>query len=656
MSPREGKNKPGFLTRLSSLILIQVVFVFAALALVVYVPDEASRLDARVASLINRLEATSDALKVAPVDPLSAPPATDSLASLLAPSGSEHMAFSAIILYTADSGGSPYVAKTLGEDSEECLWNVGLSPNNNRARLQALLDQPAGFATTAFRGDGHLIHQYRVDLADGRRALVAGIAPHDLGLSGQRELTTVLVVLFVASTVISVLMVLMIRKRFQWPLNRLLRGLEKTAEGEMFVMAENFDDNELDKLATSFNVMSRRLWKNRQELTDYNRRLKKLNMSLLESQLFFSTLVESSPLCIVVTSPAGQILLFNRQACADFSYRASDAVGKNINELFAGSSAGGRVRLEVSDDGMAFETRCRRRGGDFFPAYVISRTARGRDGSVAANIYIIKDITESKGFQDMMVRLDRYYTRGEMAGDIAHEINNYLSILLGNIELLPMVLRSGDESNIQKKLNIMRDTADRIARFTDGLMEGPQDEANIEPCDLNQLVANILAFLKPQNKFDDITLCSELSSDLSLVELDSGQLQQLLVNFVYNAADAMQSVTGQRMITIRTEAVERNLTPHARIEVIDTGPGVAPDKLPLLFQRRFTTKAKGHGIGLITCRKIAEMHGGDIGYEYRDGGVFSVVIPVRRARTGAGHAAASYRADTPSVSAGVRDA
>lgn len=647
-----ARGKSGFLTRLSSLILIQVAFVLSGLALVIYLPGDSRHPEKIISGLIRELETASDDLGRASVDPQSPIPETSMLSALMN-AGGERQTFTGIVVYSVDSTGSPCVARAIGEDTEDCLWAVCLSPGRHGEHLSQLLALPAGFGATAVRGDGHIVHQYRVDLADGRPVLVAGVLPHGFDFSDGSDPTTVLLLLFGASTFISILIVLMIRRRFQWPLNRLLRGLEKTADGELFVMAENFDDAELDKLATAFNVMSRRLWNNHQELTRYNRRLKKLNISLLESQLFFSTLVESSPLCIVVTSPTGQILLFNRQACDDFGYRSSDAVGKNVNELFAGSASSAHIRLEVSADGSQFESRCRRRGGDYFPAYVISRPARGRDGKIAAYIYIIKDITESRGFQDMMVRLDRYYTRGEMAGDIAHEINNYLSILLGNLELLPIVLRSGDESKIERKLGIMRDTADRIARFTDGLLDGPQDEANFETCDLNQLVANVLAFLRPQNKFDDIHLGSELSADLPLVYVDSSRIQQLLVNFIYNAADAVGEVLGERLITVRTEVVQGTSTPFARVEVIDNGPGVVEDKQALLFHRRFTTKRKGHGIGLITCRKIAELHGGRIGYHFRNGAIFSCEVPVKPVRSGEPAVARAECAESSDTSTGT---
>ncbi|MBD3402116.1 PAS domain S-box protein [candidate division GN15 bacterium] len=614
MTPTTSETKPRFFLRLGTLIIIQVVFVFAALALIVYLPHESHDIGTVAEDLQGQLETIAQPLAG------RTPPTT------LPVDGNDFAGLAIVGRTDTEITRLDHFVRDAQAGSSESIDPVSLA---GARMLAAWLDQPEGFRATLLSSEGGVILAQRINLADNHPAVVVGVTGNNMLVSNRTYITTVLLILFLASVTISILTVALIRRRFQWPLERLMRGLERTADGELFVMSENFDDKELDELATSFNRMSQRLWENHRELTAYNRRLKKMNVSLLESQLFFSTLVESSPLCIIVTSPKGQILLFNRQACDDFGYAAGDAAGKNINELFAGLASGQKVKLAMADDGAAFEARCRKRGGEFFPAYIISRPARGRDGSIAAYIYIIKNISESKGFQDMMVRLDRYYTRGEMAGDIAHEINNYLSILMGNIELLPMILKKGDEEKVNKKLGIMKDTTDKIARFADGLMEGPQDEAKLESTDLNQLVANVLAFLKPQNKFDDIELDADLSCDVPLVDLDSGQVQQLLVNFVYNAAEAVQQLAGDRRIRVRTVAESAESGDTVRVEVIDNGPGVPDDKRAFLFERRFTTKRKGHGIGLITCRKIVEVHGGHIGYEQREGAVFYFVLPVR---------------------------
>jgi len=203
-------------------------------------------------------------------------------------------------------------------------------------------------------------------------------------------------------------------------------------------------------------------------------------------------------------------------------------------------------------------------------------------------------------------------------------------VLMGNLELMPILLRKGNTEKIDKKLDVMKVTVDRIARFANGLMDTPQDELHYEPSSLNQVVENIIAFLKPQNRFDSVRIVTELSPDVPVLQLDQGQIQQLLVNLVYNASDATDSLEGDRVIRVETSIVEQEGESYVRLAVRDNGPGVSEDKAGMLFNDRFTTKRKGHGIGLITCRKIVENHGGKMEYQFNEGAEFSFVIPTQR--------------------------
>jgi signal transduction histidine kinase len=143
------------------------------------------------------------------------------------------------------------------------------------------------------------------------------------------------------------------------------------------------------------------------------------------------------------------------------------------------------------------------------------------------------------------------------------------------------------------------------------------------------LVANVIAFLKPQNRFDRVDIHTSLDADVPIVSIDSGQVQQLIVNLVYNAAEALSVIKDDRTITVTTAVDSEDPDSRVTIEVSDNGPGVDAEKEALLFNKRFTTKCKGHGIGLVTCKRIADMHGGEMSYRYSEGAVFSVRLPVR---------------------------
>lgn len=641
--------KRTFLTRLSSLIIIQAAFVGAALWLVFSQPAGEPVAQTLLAELAVQVQALADSLEVSL--PADASSGQHQLPAIPVESALQDCSLAAVSVLVEDSLGrlgELFHYEEPGLAVEDSVRGRAGLAQFSLSKVHDLLALPPDYQIATIASPHHSVFVQRLSLQDARPAVLVAVARHNLFISGRSTLVTLLAVVFAASGVITSLLVYLIRRRFQAPFRRLLRGMEETARGESFVMPEINEDHELDSLAASFNTMSRQLLRQRHDLLDSNQRLAESNTTLQESQLFLRALLDSTPLCVIAASADGRIMLCNRQAGTDFECDADYAVGRPITEFISARQRTRRLSPEGEQKAgiEAFEARCRRRTGAYFPAYVISAQAHDSVGKVVAHIYIIRDITESRSFQEMMVRLDRNYTRGEMAGDIAHEINNYLAILSGNIELLAMILDTGDRDKIDRKLGIMKDTTDKIARFTDGLMDVPQGEAAFEKNDLNQLVENVLAFLKPQNKFDKITVESELSPDLPLVEMDNAQMQQLLVNFIYNAADAVLESERERRITVCTRALTESGRPRARIEVRDSGPGVEAARQPQLFTKRFTTKRKGHGIGLITCKRIVESHDGEIGYEKPDETVFYCTIPVAHP-TPPAHAPAAVDAAVP---------
>ncbi|MCK4302039.1 MAG: GHKL domain-containing protein, partial [candidate division Zixibacteria bacterium] len=128
-------------------------------------------------------------------------------------------------------------------------------------------------------------------------------------------------------------------------------------------------------------------------------------------------------------------------------------------------------------------------------------------------------------------------------------------------------------------------------------------------------------------RFDGIQIDTNLSSDLPLAEIDMGLIQQVLINLLHNASDALSETTGERRIEINSHVITEGPEARVRIEVIDNGPGVLPDREDILFKERFTTKRRGHGYGLVTCRKIMETHQGRVDYVRRENTVFLIEFP-----------------------------
>lgn len=623
-----NKKKSGFFVRLGNLIIVQGFFIFIALALILFYPVNPGSLEGGINNIQDKVIKIRDFLTRFDKKELGRQEA-GGLEKFL----KNEPVLQYLGLYDFDEKEQIEnlftYKKTDGSEAEINL-NRNISSLIAPDYLRSILNDREGEAISFINSTRHLIFLYRVELRDKEPGVMMTVMDHDLLISSRSGLLYVLFLLFLSSTLIALLTVYLISRRFQMPLNHLMRGLEKTAEGELYYIIESDGDNEIDNLSKAFNTMTQSLWENQKKLTTFNSSLKKSNIALIESQMFLATLIESSPLCIMVTSPDDQIMIFNRMASEVFGYTGEEVIGKKLDYLFKRALSGEVLKKGVGAKQPGFEMICQRKDGQSFPAYVIVAPVKVGSRDMNVYLYIIKDITESKNFQDMMVRLDRYYTRGQMAGDIAHEINNYLAILSGNIELMPLIIKKGDQEKIGKKLEVMKTTVDKIACFADGLMDIPQDKVNFEPVDLNQLVENVLAFLKPQNKFDGIEFQLNLSAEIPLVEVDPGQVQQLLVNYIFNAADAVKTTESRKKIFIATAMIHEGNQKYTRVEVGDSGPGIPEEKQEIIFKKRFTTKRKGHGIGLVTCRKIADAHGGRVGYLKNEYATFYLDIPIVR--------------------------
>ncbi|MFQ5499256.1 MAG: ATP-binding protein [Candidatus Zixiibacteriota bacterium] len=624
---RGSSSRPDLLARLSHLIAIQVVFVFAALALVLLYPSPYSPSVSN--SSLSRAELDSvavvipDALEINSTDDLQ----LADLHAVLQRIVRTHPNLEHAELFVKGTDGqaiclSRTEAGVTGGSSDR---SQAISQLIDPGLVNVFADHAMYSGYPVIAEDGRLVRHYPLGTIQGGSVLVT-VSSQDLLVTPRSSLKSALLLVFLASTLVGLLIIYLLSHRFRQPLRRLIRGLEKTAEGEMYCMVETEGDGELQQLERAFNTMSRSLWNGSKQLKQFNEQLKTLSLTLFESQVFLSILIDSSPNSVIVAQMDGHMLLFNRQAREAFGYEPAEIIGTGIEQLFAGPKP---QPLATQSDKPGAEVLCCRKDGSMFPAYMLAATVSNKFNEPIAKIYTLSDISESREFQEMMIRLDRYYTKGQMVGDIAHEINNFLAILSGNIELMPLFLRKGDQEKIDSKLELMKTTVDRIARFCDGLMDVDPDQAHYTPASINQTIENMVAFLKPQNRFQGVQFATRLAPDLPLAEVDIGQVQQLMVNMIHNAADAVAELEEGAAILIATSLVPNAEEPLVRIEVTDNGPGVDETRRELLFEKRFTTKRKGHGIGLITCRKIVDGHRGRIGYDDSAGTCFYAELPVQ---------------------------
>ncbi len=221
---------------------------------------------------------------------------------------------------------------------------------------------------------------------------------------------------------------------------------------------------------------------------------------------------------------------------------------------------------------------------------------------------------ELQNLQEQIIGLEKMATQGRISAEIGHELNNYLTVIMGNFQILEMKINKGELQSFNKQLDTISTNLERIKRFAEGLLDFSTLKTEKTKCDINDLIEKTVIFIKPQNVFKNISLVTELKPNLPHPVVDTGQIQQVLYNLLNNAADAMGKRKGEGgNITVGTHYhPEKKLV---EIWVKDTGKGMPEKELKNLFNRGFTTKESGHGMGLSICRKIIDSHGGTIQVE-----------------------------------------
>ncbi len=240
-----------------------------------------------------------------------------------------------------------------------------------------------------------------------------------------------------------------------------------------------------------------------------------------------------------------------------------------------------------------------------------------------------KSYKELRSLQDQLIGLEKMATQGKLSAEIGHELNNFLTVIMGNFQILSMKVKKGESDSLNKQLDTIATSLEKVKRFAQGLLDFSSLKAEKVECDINDLIEKTLTFIKPQNTFKNISFLSDLRSDLPHLVADPGQIQQVLYNLLNNAADAMGKRKGEGgTVTVGTDYHDTKRL--VEILVGDTGKGMSNEELKSIFDAGFTTKQSGHGMGLSICKKIIDNHGGTISVEseLNKGTTFRIKLPL----------------------------
>ena len=274
-----------------------------------------------------------------------------------------------------------------------------------------------------------------------------------------------------------------------------------------------------------------------------------------------------------------------------------------------------------------------RESRDQLEVRVAERTADLKE----ANDVLLRQMAEQRLTEEALetaraelARVVRITTVGELAASIAHEVNQPLAAVVANADACVawLTLKIPDLAEAQAAAMRAVEGATRasevIARIRSLISKGPSQKTAV---DMNGVIEDTLALTKEQVTRNNISLSLRLAADLPHVTGDRIQLQQVILNLVANAIEAMANMTGRdRTLEIDTERQEGH---GIHVFVRDAGVGIAEELIPRLFEPFFTTRARGIGMGLAISRSIVEAHGGRLSVESRlnQGTVFQLTLP-----------------------------
>ena len=358
----------------------------------------------------------------------------------------------------------------------------------------------------------------------------------------------------------------------------------------------------------------------------------------------FRTVIETAADGIVAADAQGRLLLFNAAAEQLFGYASEEILGRNIGILMtepdcARHDAYIRRYLETGEAhiiGIGRELTARRKDGTAFPMDL--SVGESWLGETRVFLGLIHDLTARRAREAEVLELQnelqhalRLTTMGELTSALAHELNQPLSAVMNYLNAARRGLQGNDDPAAGRTDALLEKAVAQTVRagqIIRRLREFVEKKApNHVLGDLNATVEKAIALGLVGAADRGIDLKTQLEPDLPPMLFDTIQIQQVVVNLLRNAAEALAQAECRRIVVTTARADGE----FVEISVADSGPGVAPEMMPHLFHPFATSKAWGMGMGLNICRSIVDAHGGRLWISPNPGGgaLFRFRLPIR---------------------------
>jgi two-component system, NtrC family, sensor kinase len=357
----------------------------------------------------------------------------------------------------------------------------------------------------------------------------------------------------------------------------------------------------------------------------------RLYEQMKEERNVVADILESSPNGIVAVDQHKKITSFNRRAEDILQLKRKSVLGKKYGDVFRGEFLDifNRVveQQAVPDNA---EIVYPRQDGDTVLLGITSSLLKKRDSAAIGTIVSIQDLTEFKKTEELIRRMDKLSSLGQLSAGLAHEIRNPLASINFNVQLIEKHL----EDN-QNAKSIMHDTFEGIERIKILVKRVLDFTKTGTPAfssgNIHESINDALELIAPQIRKKNIAIKKDYAAEIGPFVFDPHQMQQVFVNLLLNATEATPE-GGFIEIRSATEKARNRNNIHV-ITISDNGQGITPDNMSKIFDPFFTTKPEGTGLGLSIVHKILEQHEASIDIKSREnkGSSFILRFPAKRA-------------------------
>jgi len=369
---------------------------------------------------------------------------------------------------------------------------------------------------------------------------------------------------------------------------------------------------------------------------------KKTEEALRESENRYRTVLEANPDSVIVYDMEGRVTYLNPTFTKVFGWKLEDRLGKKM-DMFVPEEDWPTTRIMIEKvlagkDVSGIETKRYTKAGDIIPVSISGAIYNDRDGNPAGSVVNIRDISEQKKLEAQIRQSQKMEAIGTLAGGIAHDYNNLLMGILGNVSLISFDFDSSHPyysklKNIEKYVQSGADLTKQLLGFAKG------GKYEIKSIDINDLVEKSSEMFSRTKK--EIRIHRKYQEDIWSIEVDPSQIEQVLLNLYVNAGQAMP---GGGDLYLQTENVTLNENyvrkfsaergDYVKISVKDTGVGMDENTIKRIFDPFFTTKnrERGTGLGLASAYGIIKNHDGIINVNSMigKGTTFDVYLPASK--------------------------